>query len=205
MDAPARRRVVRHDDGGAVERPGERPGEPACVRGEPRGRILRREDRVGRIVQADAREIAHEPPALAHGGGTSLAAAEEHEVAPQRAAEDAHAVEHDCVVIEDADVRAPRQAKKRVDRARDAAAVELVVSRNVQHGLGQLRRPGERLFRPRDVAGEDHDVRIVLGRIEGAETEMEVGDDVELHRRAARSKGCRGRSGSAASGRRSDP
>src|SRR6185437_1978469 len=45
----------------------------------------------------------------------------------------------------------------------------------------QRRRPFDRGYRPRDVAGENDEVGVIVGRRERALAKMQVGEDVELH------------------------
>ena len=86
-----------------------------------------------RIARANAREIAHVALRFAHRGRPFLARAKQLEIGPERAAEEAHAVEDHFIVGEHAHMGSRRQSPKLVDGARDAAAVELVIPGNVEH------------------------------------------------------------------------
>jgi hypothetical protein len=131
--------------------------DPGRVTRVPRRRIVGREERVAAVRGADAREVAHEATRIRHGGATQLAVPAEHEVGPQRAAEETHAVHDELVVVEHAHVRAGGEDAQVAQRGVDARSVELVVSGHVERGLCEAGRPGDRLARAGDrrrTAGE---------------------------------------------------
>jgi hypothetical protein len=180
MDAPARRRVVRDDHGGAVVRLVEARIQPRRVPREPLRRDVGREPRTP-LVDADAGEIVHHAERLDERRGAQVARAVQREVAPQRRAEEAHAVDHDRLVVEDAHVGACRECGERRGGLGEARAVELVVAGDVDDALGQAARPRDRFGRPRDVAREHDHVGIGRGDVERALRQVQVGEDLEAH------------------------
>src|SRR5947207_20745 len=115
--------------------------------------------------------------------GAVRAQADQHEGVPQRRAEKAHATEDGVIVVEHTDGGPGAQAFELGHRARDAAAVELVIAGNVEHGLGEPERPRDRLLRAGDVTGQNDRVGLVRGDLQCADGEVQVGEDMQFHRR----------------------
>ena len=63
----------------------------------------------------------------------------------------------------------------------DAAPVEFVVAGNVKDRLGEAGCPGNRLPRASEVPRQDYNVGVILGYRQRAETQMQVGQDIEPH------------------------
>src|SRR5690242_15936340 len=63
----------------------------------------------------------------------------------------------------------------------DAAAVELMVSGDVDHRPFEAQGPGHRLTVSRDVASQHDHVGVVLRTVHRTEAQVQVGEDVELH------------------------
>ncbi|MOA24671.1 hypothetical protein D3C78_1453610 [compost metagenome] len=73
------------------------------------------------------------------------------------------------------------QPPQRALRVRQAAAVELVVARHVDHGLAQAQRPGCGFLGAGYVAGQDDDIGVGAWRFHGLVAQVQVRQDVELH------------------------
>jgi hypothetical protein len=56
-----------------------------------------------------------------------------------------------------------------------------VIAGNVKDRLGEAGCPGNRLPRASEVPREDYDVGAILGYRQRAETQMQVGQNIDLH------------------------
>lgn len=134
MNALARGRVVRNDDG----RPRMRLGQPAFKPGgvglAQRCAILRRKQAARGLVPVDFFEIADQALRLLHGQRARLAFALEQEISPERSAEKTHTLENDFVTVQHLNLGASTQRLELAHGARHAAAVELVVVGHIKHG-----------------------------------------------------------------------
>ena len=125
------RRVMGDDDRRAVVGPGEPDSQPAAAGQMDRARVQRCQHPVGR-VKPDVLVVVDDPGAHRHRRLAPVGAVEL-EVAPQRAAEEAHAADHDRVVLEHPDRRARRRLAQLADQPRHGVTVELVVAGQEQH------------------------------------------------------------------------
>ena len=128
----------------------------------------------------DDGEIRHPLLGRLH-GVEPLAFAEQGEVGPQDAAEEAHAIDDDLVVVQDVDVL--RRLRLQFLDQSQVVMVELMVAGHVDHR--PVREPG---FRPAqafqadtDITGQDHDIGIGCRRLEVLEFDVQVIEDVEFH------------------------
>src|SRR5579862_5898445 len=179
--------MMRDHDGRARERLVELSRKKRAVHREAGGGVFRREWRRRRLARANSREVVHEAPSFLHRGGAPCRTIER-EIGPERASEEADAMQRGFVVVENSDVRPRAELPKRCKRSPDASAVELMIARHVEHRLFERRRPCDRLRGSRDIAGEDDHIGIGGWPGEVALSQMQVGQDVELHRSAATRK-----------------
>ena len=185
VDAARRRRVMRDDNRRPCMGHVQRAVEPGGVALKQLCRVVRHEERIRCLAQAlaqsNAAEVAHQALRLDDCGGAFGAVAEQPEVGPQRAAEKAHAVDDDGVVVQHMDLGAFAKLLHFCSGDIDAAAVELVVAQHVDDGLFQPQRPLRRLARRCNVACQYDHVSVVQRCVERAESNVQVRQDVEFH------------------------
>ncbi len=182
--------VMGDHDGRPVEGDREPFGEPAAARLVQRARVVGPEP-APLLAPGDDLVVVEQAGADRH-GTLPLRCAGGQEVAPQGAAEKAHAVEHQLVVLEHVHRAVHHRRAQLAGQRRKRVAVVLVVAGHEEHGPAvrpparqpHARRPQADVAREHDGIGVDH------RELEGAELDVEVADDVQAHEpwRATRSR-----------------
>ena len=179
--------AINPNNAGALKAPVIGTGRAPKAPKEKRGGIFRREHRVALLGEPDPAEVAHQVLSLSHRCRPALAFAEQLEIGPQCRAQEAHPTDDDPSVAEHTDASAGREPLELGSDAIQASAIELVIARNIEHGLVEVPGPGHSLAWTGDISGQDDDVGIVFGPAEPANVQMEVRDDVELQCKQASS------------------
>jgi len=138
--------------------------------------------RVGRskravVTATDDSEVVHSLFSIIHGLiDRSCVGAFKSKVGPERCTEEAYAINDDATSIQDIDSQAPSPDEEILGHVLDVSTIELVISRYIHDGCR-----GERLSCPFntananvDVPGQHHDIRIVLGRVELLEFQVQI-------------------------------
>ena len=128
----------------------------------------------------DDGEIRHSQPRLMH-GIELVRLAEQGEVSPQDAAQEAYTVDDDLVVVQYVNVIA--SCCLQLISQGNIVVVELVVSRHIDHG--GIRESGfhpVQTFHPHaDIASQDDDIRSSCRRRELFKLDVQIIQDVEFH------------------------